>query len=61
MCCDATGIAARGAAGMEVVQQAPAEAQSAILPLFPYLDTLSRVFIVVNIHARLDDWRRGRR
>jgi len=45
-----------------------AEAQSAILPLVPYLDTLRWVFIAValigiavTIHARLDDWKRGQR
>ena len=45
-----------------------AEAQGAILPLVPYLDTLRWVFIVlalggiaVAVWARLDDWKRGRR
>ena len=43
-----------------------AEAQGAILPLVPYLDTLRWVFIAValagvavTIYARFDDWRRG--
>ena len=42
--------------------------QSAILPFVPYLDTLRWVSIAValggiavTIHARLDDWRSGRR
>jgi hypothetical protein len=44
------------------------EAQGAVLPLVPYLDTLRWVFIAValigiagTIYARLDDWRRGQR
>jgi hypothetical protein len=39
-----------------------------ILPLGPYLDTLRWIFIAVApagiavaIHARIDDWKRGRR
>ncbi|WP_127107845.1 YcbK family protein [Pararhodobacter zhoushanensis] len=57
-----------GAAGLEVVQEAFTEAQSSIQPLVPYLDTLRWVFIAVAlggiavaIHARIDDWKRGRR
>ena len=64
----AAGIGTIGAAGVEVVQQALAEAQDAILPLLPYLDGLRWIFvalaltgIAVTIHARLDDWKRGRR
>jgi hypothetical protein len=62
------GIATVGAAGVEVAQDVLAETQSAIQPLVPYLDTLRWVFIVVAlvgiavaIHARIDDWKRGRR
>ncbi len=64
----AAGIGTIGAAGVEVVQQALAEAQDAILPLLPYLDGLRWIFvalalagIAVTIHARLDDWKRGQR
>ncbi len=64
----AAGIGTIGAAGVEEVQQALAEAQDAILPLLPYLDGLRWIFvalalagIAVTIHARLDDWKRGRR
>ncbi len=64
----AAGIGTVGAAGVEVAQQALAEAQSAIQPLMPYLDSLRWLFIAlalggiaVTIYARLDDWKRGRR
>ena len=64
----AAGIGTIGAAGVEEVQQALAEAQDAILPLLPYLDGLRWIFvalaltgIAVTIHARLDDWKRGQR
>lgn len=64
----AAGVATMGAAGVEVMQEVLAEAQGAILPLVPYLDTLRWVFIVlalagvaVTLWARVDDWRRGRR
>jgi hypothetical protein len=64
----AAGVATIGAAGVEVAQNIPAETQSAIQPLAPYLDTLRWVFIAValagvavTIHARIDDWKRGRR
>ncbi|MDP3961711.1 MAG: D-Ala-D-Ala carboxypeptidase family metallohydrolase [Pseudorhodobacter sp.] len=64
----AAGLATVGAAGVEVAQEVLAETQSAILPLVPYLDTLRWVFIAVAligiavaIHARIDDWKRGRR
>lgn len=64
----AAGVAASGAAGVEMVQNVLAETQSAILPLVPYLDTLRWLFIAValigvsiTIYARWDDWRKGRR
>lgn len=64
----AAGVAAIGAAGVEVAQSILAETQSAILPLVPYLDTLRWEFIAValggiavTVYARLDDWKRGRR
>ncbi|QRZ15550.1 DUF882 domain-containing protein [Paracoccus methylovorus] len=64
----AAGIGTIGAAGVEVVQQALAETQNAILPLLPYLDGLRWIFvalaltgIAVTIHARLDDWNRSQR
>ena len=64
----AAGVATIGAAGIEVAQGVLAETQGAILPLVPYLDTLRWVYIAValigiavTIHARLDDWRKGRR
>ncbi|MBN8291863.1 DUF882 domain-containing protein [Rhodobacter sp. NTK016B] len=64
----AAGVATVGAAGVEVVQEVLAEAQSSIQPLVPYLDTLRWLFIAVAlggiavaIHARIDDWKRGRR
>ncbi len=64
----AAGVATLGAAGVEVVQQAVADTQSAILQLVPYLDTLRWVLIAValigvsvTIYARWDDWRKGRR
>jgi zinc D-Ala-D-Ala carboxypeptidase len=64
----AAGVATLGAAGVEIAQNVLAEAQSAVLPLVPYLDTLRCVFIAValigiavTIYARLDDWKRGKR
>jgi zinc D-Ala-D-Ala carboxypeptidase len=64
----AAGVATVGAAGVELAQQVLAEAQGAVLPLIPYLDTLRWVFIAlalagiaVAIWARVDDWRRGLR
>ena len=64
----AAGIATVGAAGVEVAQQVLTEAQDAVLPLIPYLDTLRWLFIAlalagiaVTIWARVDDWRKGRR
>ena len=56
------GVATVGAAGVEVTQEVLAEAQDAVLPLVPYLDTLRWVFIAaalagiaVAIYARIDD------
>ncbi|MDP3862971.1 MAG: D-Ala-D-Ala carboxypeptidase family metallohydrolase [Phaeovulum sp.] len=64
----AAGVATVGAAGVEVAQQVLSETQSAIQPLVPYLDSLRWLFIAVAlagiavaIHARIDDWKRGRR
>ena len=64
----AAGVATIGAAGVEVAQQAVVDAQSAIQPLIPYLDTLRWLFIAValigigiTIYARWDDWRRDKR
>ncbi len=64
----AAGAATVGAAGVEVAQDVLAEAQGAVLPLVPHLDTLRWVFIAlalagiaVAVWARVDDWRKGRR
>ena len=64
----AAGVATVGAAGVEVAQEVLAEAQGAVLPLVPYLDSLRWVFIAlalagiaVTVWARLDDWRKGQR
>lgn len=64
----AAGVATVGAAGVEVAQEVLAEAQGAVLPLVPYLDTLRWVFVVlalvgiaVTIYARIEDWRKGQR
>ncbi len=64
----AAGVATIGAAGVEVVQQAVTDTQSALQPLIPYLDTLRWLFIAAaligigaTIYARWDDWRKGRR
>lgn len=64
----AAGLGTVGAAGVEVIQNALIEAQSAIQPIMPYLDTLRWVLIAlalggiaVAIYARLDDWTRGQR
>ncbi|MCL4188031.1 MAG: DUF882 domain-containing protein [Rhodobacteraceae bacterium] len=64
----AAGVATLVAAGVEMAQSVLTETQYAIQPLVPYLDTLRWVFIgaalggiAVTIHARLDDWKRGRR
>jgi zinc D-Ala-D-Ala carboxypeptidase len=64
----AAGLATVGAAGVEVAQEVLAEAQGAVLPLVPYLDSLrwflialALVGLLIIIYARLDDWRKGRR
>jgi len=64
----AAGVATLGAAGVEVAQEVLAEAQGAVLPLVPYLDTLRWVFIAlalagiaVAVWARVDDWKRRQR
>ena len=64
----AAGVATVGAAGVEVAQEVLAEAQSAVLPLVPYLDTLRWLFIAlalggiaVAVWARVDDWKKGLR
>ena len=64
----AAGVATVGAAGVEVAQEVLAEAQGAVLPLVPYLDTLRWVFIAlalggiaVAVWARVDDWKKGLR
>ena len=62
------GVSTLGAAGVEVVQQAVTDTQSALQPLIPYLDTLRWLLIAaaligigITIYARWDDWRKGRR
>lgn len=62
------GLATVGAAGVEVAQDLLAEAQGAVLPLVPYLDSLRWLFITlalagiaVAIWARVDDWKNGLR
>lgn len=64
----AAGLATVGAAGVEVAQEVLAEAQGAVLPLVPYLDSLRWLFIAlalagvaVAVWARVDDWTKGRR
>lgn len=64
----AAGVATVGAAGVEVAQEVMSEAQNAILPLVPYLDTLRWLLIAlalggiaVAVWARVDDWNRGLR
>jgi hypothetical protein len=56
------------AAGVEVAQEVLAEAQGAVLPLVPYLDSLRWLFIAlalvgiaVAVWARVDDWKKGAR
>lgn len=63
----AAGVGTIGAAGVEVAQQALAEAQDVVQPL-PYLDALRWLFIAlalagiaVTVYARIDDWQRGQR
>ena len=62
------GIVLLENAGIEIAQDTLSDAQSAIQPLFPYLDTLRWAFIALalagiglTVWARLDDWNRGRR
>ncbi len=64
----AAGAATVGAAGVEVAQEVLAEAQGAVLPPLPNLDSLRWIFIAlamagiaVTIWARLDDWQKGMR
>jgi len=64
----AAGVATIGAAGVEVMQQAVTDTQTALQPLIPYLDTLRWMFIAlaligigITIYSRWDDWRKGRR
>jgi len=64
----AAGVATMGAAGIEVAQEVLAEAQGAVLPLAPHLDSLRWIFIAlalagiaVAVWARIDDWRKGQR
>ncbi|MFN7177538.1 MAG: YcbK family protein [Thermaurantiacus sp.] len=64
----AAGVATVGAAGVEVAQEVLAEAQGAVLPLVPYLDTLRWLFIALALGgiavagwARVDDWKKGMR
>ena len=62
----AAGVATVGAAGVEGVREVLAEAQGAVLPLVPYLDTLRWLFIALAlggiglaVWARVDDWKKG--
>ena len=64
----AAGLATVGAAGIEVAQEVLAEAQGAVLPLVPYLDSLRWLLIAlalagiaVAVWARVDDWEKGLR
>ncbi|SNS29240.1 YcbK family protein [Antarctobacter heliothermus] len=64
----AAGVATVGAAGVELAQEVLAEAQGAVLPLVPYLDTLRWLFITlalggiaVAVWARIDDWKKDLR
>ena len=64
----AAGVATVGAAGVEGVREVLLEAQGAVLPLVPYLDTLRWLFIAlalagiaVAVWARIDDWKKGLR
>lgn len=64
----AAGVATIGAGGVDALRAALTEAQGAVQPLIPWLDTLRWLFlalalagIAVTIWARLDDWRRGQR
>jgi zinc D-Ala-D-Ala carboxypeptidase len=62
----AAGVATVGAAGVEGVREVLLEAQGAVMPLVPYLDTLRWLFIAlalggiaVAVWARVDDWKKG--
>lgn len=64
----AAGVATIGTAAVDVARDALAEAQDAVQPLIPWLDSLRWLFlalalggIALAIYARLDDWKRGRR
>jgi zinc D-Ala-D-Ala carboxypeptidase len=64
----AAGVATVGAAGVEVAQEVLAEAQGAVLPLVPYLNSLRWLFIALAlagialaVWARVDDWKKGLR
>ncbi|MDB6181657.1 YcbK family protein [Paracoccus fistulariae] len=64
----AAGLATVGAAGIEIAEDTLGDAQSAIQPMIPHLDTLRWAFIGLalagiglTVWARLDDWNRGRR
>lgn len=64
----AAGVATLGAGGVDALREALTEAQGAVQPLIPWLDTLRWLFlalalagIAVTILARLDDWCRGQR
>ena len=62
------GAATMGAAGVDVAQEVLAEAQGAVLPLVPYLNSLrwllialALVGLIIVIYARLDEWRKGQK
>jgi hypothetical protein len=62
------GVATAGLAGLDAVQGALADAQSSILPLLPYVESLRWALfalvlagVAVTVYARIDDWKRGRR
>lgn len=62
------GAATVAGAGVEVAQEALAEASGQVAELVPYLDGMRWVFIALAVagiglavHARYDDWRRAKR
>ena len=62
------GAATVGGAGVEVAQEALAEASGRVAGLVPYLDTMRWAFIAlalvgigIAVYARYDDWRRAKR
>jgi hypothetical protein len=64
----AAGVATVGAAGVEIAQEILAEAQGAVLPMVPHLDSLRWLFIglalggiALAVWARVDDWKKGLR